>query len=78
MRESVEHTITFGKNRYHQQTEMVEWCKEHCGFGTWSYSTPTTWEGLVKMNWSVDSTFGNTTFAFRDPKHLTLFVLRWS
>ena len=78
MRKSVEHTITFEKNRYHQHIEMVEWCREHCGYGRWLAETPINWLGLEDLNWSVDSMFGNTTFAFRDPKHLTLFLLRWS
>jgi hypothetical protein len=27
--------------------------------------------------WVMHSMFGNTTFAFKDAKHLTMFLLRW-
>ncbi len=69
---------TFGKDCYHQHSEMIQWCEDNIGKGRWLSGTPRTWEGLEELNWSVDSMFGNTTFAFKDPKHLTWFMLRWS
>lgn len=77
MKQPVEHTVTFDKSRYHQHLDMCIWCSEHCGFGKWLSGTPKTWAGLEKLNWSVDSIFGNTTFAFKEPTHLIMFVLRW-
>lgn len=70
--------ITFGKDKYHLHTEMERWCKDNFGPGGWSFSTPKSWECMGDKIWVMHSTFGNTTFAFKDPRHYTLFVLRWS
>jgi hypothetical protein len=70
--------ITFGKDRYHLNGEMEQWCKENIGEGGWSYANPKTWEGMHGKIWTMHSMFGNTTFAFKDSKHLTLFLLRWA
>ena len=70
--------ITFGKERYHQNREMEQWCLENVGKGGWSYNTPKTWEGMGGKVWAMHSIFGHTTFAFKDARHLTLFALRWS
>jgi hypothetical protein len=70
---------TFGKDRYHLNNEMEQWCKENIGQGGWSYANPKTWEGMHgNWIWVMSSMFGNTTFSFKDPNHLTLFLLRWS
>lgn len=70
--------ITFDKGRYHLHPEMEQWCKDNIGPGGWTWSSPKTWEGMGDKLWIMHSTFGNTTFAFKDPRHYTLFVLRWS
>jgi hypothetical protein len=70
--------ITFGKERYHQNREMEQWCLENIGKGGWTYNTPSTWEGMNGKIWIMHSIFGRTTFAFKDARHLTLFALRWS
>jgi hypothetical protein len=70
--------ITFNKDRYHQHLEMVRWCQDHVGPGKWTGGSPKTWQGMGDSQWVVHSTFGNTTFAFKDARHYTLFVLRWS
>ena len=70
--------ITFGKDRYHQHVEMEYWCEKNIGHGGWSYDTPKTWEGVDDKIWIMHSMFGNTTFAFKEPKHLTYFLLRWA
>lgn len=69
--------ITFGKDRYHQHPAMEDWCHENIGPGGWTWGGPSTWEGLGNKIWIMHSTFGNTTFAFKDARHYTLFVLRW-
>ena len=70
--------ITFGKDRYHQHIEMENWCSSKFGPGGWSYQTPETWEGMNGKIWVMHSMFGNTTFAFKEAKDLTLFLLRWA
>lgn len=70
--------ITFGKDRYHLNGLMEEWCHHNIGKGGWSYNTPETWEGMSGKVWIMHSIFGNTTFCFKDPKHLTMFILRWA
>ena len=70
--------ITFGKDRYYLNAVMEKWCHENIGKGGWTYDTPETWEGMGDTTWIMHSMFGNTTFAFKDAKHLTLFILRWA
>jgi hypothetical protein len=70
--------ITFGKDRYHLNGEMERWCRDNVGEGGWTYNTPKTWEGMEGKIWIMHSMFGNTTFAFKEAKYLTMFILRWS
>jgi hypothetical protein len=70
--------IRFGKDRYHEQKDMEEWCHNNIGPGCWTYGTPLTWKGMGNNLWVVNSIFGSTTFAFKNPKDLTLFILRWA
>jgi hypothetical protein len=70
--------ITFGKDRYSQHLEMEQWCKDNIGSGGWTYSSPTTWEGMGDKIWIMHSMFGNTTFAFKNERHYTWFILRWN
>ena len=70
--------IKFGKDRYHQQGDLAAWCREHIGPGDWTYETPKTWEGMGEAVWVMHSMFGNTTYAFKESKHLSMFILRWS
>jgi hypothetical protein len=57
---------------------MEQWCHEHVGNGGWTYLTPKTWEDMDGKVWVMHSMFGNTTFAFKDSKDLTMFLLRWA
>lgn len=70
--------VTFSKERYHQHVEMEYWCEKNIGHGGWSYDTHATWEGMEGKIWIIHSMFGNTTFTFKEAKHLTLFLLRWA
>ena len=70
--------ITFGKDRYHQHIEMENWCSKHFGPGNWiSESKVKDWTGM-QVNLTIHSMFGNTTFAFKEPKNLTMFLLVWA
>lgn len=66
--------ITFGKDRYHQIYEMEQWCRTTIGNGGWH----TINSAPDEMDWWMNVMFGNTTFAFKQEKHYTLFILRWS
>ena len=70
--------FTFGKDKYHLHPEMEQWCRTNIGNGGWTYATPKTWEGMGDRIWWRDRMFGNTTFAFKEAKHLSMFLLRWS
>ena len=70
--------ITFGKDRYHEHGRMEHWCHKNIGEGKWIGGKLKTWEGMGNNVWAIESMFGNTTFMFKDPKHLTMFLLRWS
>jgi hypothetical protein len=69
--------ISFGKDSYHLQNEMSQWCVKHFGEGQWiNEPYPKDWTGLPE--WTIHCMFGNTTFAFKESKHYTWFVLKWS
>ena len=71
--------ITFGKDRYHQQHEITAWCKEYVGHGGWTLESYKTWNWTTNGKvWAMYGMFGNITYAFKEPKHLTLFMLKWS
>ena len=68
-------TISFGRDRYHLQDEMVAWCRENIGVGAWWNSLPAL---PVGQDWSIQYIFGRTTFWFKRESDATLFALRWS
>lgn len=70
--------ITFDNTHYHLNGVMEEWCREKFGHGKWIGGKLTTWEGMEPNVWTIESMFGRTTFTFKDPKHLTWFLMRWS
>ena len=70
--------VAFDKDRYHLNDDMSTWCRDNIGPGKWTYSTPKTWEGMGDNTWVIHSMFGRTTFCFKDHRHLTMFLLRWS
>lgn len=72
---NTENFITFGKRRYHQHPEMEAWCAEKIGKGGWRYRLDQEWTTDL---WGVKSMFGHTTFSFKEPKHLTMFLLVWA
>lgn len=70
-------TVEFDKRRYHEQREMIEWCREYFGAHKydWMYSEPLSWEGLG--TWGVSTMFGNTFFYFKNKNDAMWFKLRW-
>jgi hypothetical protein len=68
--------VRFGKNRYHQHKEMIDWCSESLGPGGWTYDTPKDWTAWGGQ-WAIHCTFGNTVFAFKEEKDASMFILRW-
>ena len=69
--------ITFDKHRYHERFNMIAWCIDYLGSDGWTVGQPKTWDGMGNKTWAVSRAFGNITFSFKDPKHLTLFILKW-
>ena len=63
-------SITFGKDKYHLNRAMEQWCRDNVGDGGWTQ--------MDGESWYIKSMFGHTTFTFRNPTDLTLFALRWS
>lgn len=66
--------IEFDKERYHQQGEMIEWCKKNIGPGSWSYHRDV---GDGDM-WGILSMFGRTSFMFRYDEDAVAFRLVWA
>jgi len=78
MHEVVMNFITFNNTRFHLNSAMQEWCRENIGPGTWVGGRLKTWDDMEPNTWVIESVFGNTTFTFKDPEHLTLFLLVWA
>jgi hypothetical protein len=70
--------IIFDNTRYHEHLDMIAWCEQNIGHGGWAFSIPKSWESLGSKLWAVSTGFGNTTFAFKEEKYLTIFLLRWA
>jgi hypothetical protein len=70
--------ITFNNTRYHLNGKMENWCSKQFGPGNWiSERTVKDWTEM-QVSWTIHSMFGNTTFSFKEPEDLTMFILRWS
>jgi hypothetical protein len=69
--------VTFGQERYHLNSEMEKWCQNNIGEGGWTDDIPKIWKDVKGKVWVIYSMFGNTTFAFKESKHLSMFLLRW-
>jgi hypothetical protein len=65
--------ITFEKDRYHEQHLMEQWCRDNIGQGGWH----TIDSEPAEMEWWMNCMFGRTTFAFKNKRDYTLFLLRW-
>ena len=72
------HEITFGKESYHLNSTMEQWCRDNIGQGRWVSGRLTTWEDIEPNLWVIESMFGNTTFMFKEDNDYFWFVLRWS
>jgi hypothetical protein len=64
--------ISFGKDRFHEQDAMIEWCKQHCGEGGYHAFTK-----REDARWSVDRMFGHAHFFFKEEKDVVLFSMKW-
>lgn len=69
--------VTFDKDKYHLQREMETWCKKYVGEGGWTNGATENWDSMGSKLWTITSMFGRTTFAFKEEKHYTFFILRW-
>jgi hypothetical protein len=68
--------VTYGKDYYHLQNEMSQWCVKHFGEGKWIGDRyPRDWTGLPR--WTIHCMFGHTTFAFKQRKDYHWFLLKW-
>ena len=67
-------SITFGREHYHLNDKMEQWCYNNIGKGSWTYTTPETWDSMDGKIWAMHSMFGNTTFCFKDEKDHAWFV----
>ena len=73
-------TTTFQSCSIHQHEEMIEWCRQHIGIGTWWAGFPALPDGMawcISLNIN-DRIAGRTTFWFKNEQDFIFFVLRWS
>ena len=66
--------VEFGKDKYHLNDSMRDWCYKNLGAGGWVWANPDDWE---IRHWAVFTMFGNTTFYFKHEQDAMLFVLSW-
>ena len=69
--------ITFGKDQYHLNGKMQQWCKNTLGPPAYSVDNIRD-DGDRKNLWTYKGIFGNTTYFFKNEKDYTMFILRWS
>lgn len=69
--------IEFGRDYYHLQDEMQNWCMRHFGNGEWTSGPVKTWMGMHFINWVIWCQFGTTFFQFRQESDAVLFALKW-
>jgi hypothetical protein len=65
--------LSFGKDRFHEQRDMLSWCEKNLGLGGYYAFT----KDPENARWAIESMFGNTHFFFRNPKDAVLFGLIW-
>lgn len=68
----VTNKITFGKDKYHLNKEMMEWCLNFigvCNIGSLAAD--------INPAWDMTTAFGNSTYYFKHEHDLILFSLRW-
>lgn len=69
--------VTFNINYCHLHHEITDWCRNMLGPGGWTRGSPETWENMGDDCWAMHrGLFGNITYSFKTPKHLSLFLLR--
>lgn len=66
--------ITFSKQRYHEVSDMLTWCKQHIGDGGWGRYQE---DIFSDYEWDIEQMFGNTTFRFKDAKDYSKFLVKW-
>ena len=64
--------IVFGKDRYSQSKDMIDWCVEQ--FGEGHHYRPSDY----RYRWTIHQAFGNTHFYFLEESDAVLFSLRWA
>ena len=62
--------ISFDRDHYHLQNDMIDWCQKKFGYGHWN-------RNIGENKWSVESMFGHTHFYFREEQDAVLFTLTW-
>ena len=61
--------VHFEKDRYHQVREIIEWCLENVGPGGYN---------SLDSIWAVVTTFGKSSWLFKNQDDATMFTLRWA
>ena len=64
-------TVRFDKNKFHLHQEMMQWCRDNIGPGSWVSMY------VENGKWAIDIIFGNTTFVFKDPEDMLMFKMIW-
>jgi len=68
--------VRVSKRQYHEQQDMIEWCRGNFGMGGWKlmrgmYTDSNEWK------WDVESAFGTTFFNFVNEADAEAFRGYW-
>jgi hypothetical protein len=65
--------LSFGKDKYHLHTEMVQWARDNIGTGGWRVPSQKLWGDT----WGIVINFGKQDWYFINEKDAIMFALRW-
>lgn len=66
-------TLTYGKDKYHLHTEMIQWARDNIGTGGWRVPSKELWGD----SWGIVMAYGTQEWYFVDEHDATIFALRW-
>lgn len=65
------------KTPHRHLIDIEDWCEQRFGPGLYIFEpNPRTWRG-IRQAWTVNYTYEQSTFSFRDPEQALLFSLTW-
>jgi hypothetical protein len=58
------YSVRYGRDRYHQHLEMIDWCRDNIGPGGWNQGRELAGTDATTWKWFISCVFGNVEFDF--------------